>query len=55
MEAARRLIVTTDPENSEFPFSELRSWITPVEQFYVRNHFPIPELAVPDWRLRVGP
>lgn len=54
MEAARRLIVTTDPENSEFPFSELRSWITPVEQFYVRNHFPIPELAVPDWRLRVG-
>jgi DMSO/TMAO reductase YedYZ molybdopterin-dependent catalytic subunit len=49
-----RLAVTIDPENSEFPFSELRSWITPVEQFYVRNHFPVPELAS-DWRLRVGP
>ena len=49
-----RIIVTHDPENSEFPFAELSSWVTPVEQFYVRNHFPVPDLDPVTWRLRVG-
>ena len=51
---APRRIVTSEPENSEFPFAELRSWITPLEQFYVRNHFPVPEMDPMTWRLRVG-
>jgi DMSO/TMAO reductase YedYZ molybdopterin-dependent catalytic subunit len=51
---APRVVITAEPENSEFPFAELRSWLTPVEQFYVRNHFAIPELDPAAWRLRVG-
>jgi DMSO/TMAO reductase YedYZ molybdopterin-dependent catalytic subunit len=50
----QRIPVTTDPENSEFPFAELDSWITPLEGFYVRNHFPVPEIDPRPWRLRVG-
>lgn len=50
-----RIPVTAEPENSEFPFAELSSWITPVERFYVRNHFPVPEIDPAAWRLRVGP
>jgi DMSO/TMAO reductase YedYZ molybdopterin-dependent catalytic subunit len=49
-----RVVRTADPENSEFPFAELRSWITPVEQFYVRNHFPVPGIDPSTWRLAVG-
>ncbi len=49
-----RIPVTADPENSEFPFAELSSWITPFERFYVRNHFPVPEIDPDAWRLRVG-
>ena len=51
---APRVLVTTDPENSEFPFAELRSWITPAAQFYVRNHFPVPAIESSGWRLSVG-
>jgi DMSO/TMAO reductase YedYZ molybdopterin-dependent catalytic subunit len=42
-----------EPENLEFPFSALKSFRTPTEHFYIRNHFSIPRLAVKDWRLRV--
>ena len=49
-----RIPITADPENSEFPFMELDSWITPFERFYVRNHFPVPEIDPDSWRLRVG-
>ncbi|HUP01673.1 MAG TPA: molybdopterin-dependent oxidoreductase [Gemmatimonadota bacterium] len=48
-----RILITRHPENSEFPWAELRSWITPVEQFYVRNHFAVPELDSAEWRLAV--
>ena len=49
-----RIPITADPENSEFPFMGLDSWITPFERFYVRNHFPVPEIDPDSWRLRVG-
>jgi DMSO/TMAO reductase YedYZ molybdopterin-dependent catalytic subunit len=42
-----------DPLNLEMPFSTLSDFITPNESFYVRCHFPIPEIAVADWRLRI--
>jgi DMSO/TMAO reductase YedYZ molybdopterin-dependent catalytic subunit len=41
------------PDNLEFPFSMLESFLTPNEQFYVRNHFPVPQLNAKTWRLRI--
>jgi DMSO/TMAO reductase YedYZ molybdopterin-dependent catalytic subunit len=45
---------STDPDNLEFPFASLNSFITPNNLFYVRNHFARPQINVNDWRLRVG-
>ena len=41
------------PLNLEFQFSTLTDWLTPVDQYYVRSHFPAPDLHVETWRLRV--
>lgn len=49
-----RPIVTMEPENSETPLDEIRSWVTPNTFFFVRNHFAEPELSARDWRLHVG-
>ena len=35
------------------PFSTLSGFTTPNESFYVRCHFPIPEIAASDWRLKI--
>ncbi len=43
----------TAPLNVEMPFSSLREFITPNERFYVRGHFPIPEVNAETWRLKV--
>lgn len=52
--AAEGLIVReVQPKNLEMPFSALRSFITPSEQFYVRNHFPEPNLDPQGWKLSV--
>ncbi len=42
-----------EPLNLEMPFSTLGGFTTPNESFYVRCHFPIPEIAVSDWRLKI--
>ena len=42
-----------EPLNLEMPFSTLSGFTTPNESFYVRCHFPIPEIAAADWRLKV--
>ena len=42
-----------EPLNLEMPFSSLDGFITPNESFYVRCHFPIPEITVSDWKLTV--
>ncbi len=42
-----------EPLNLEMPFSSLDGFITPNELFYVRNHFPIPEISANDWRLKI--
>ncbi|MDQ2730222.1 MAG: sulfite oxidase [Armatimonadota bacterium] len=42
-----------NPENLEFPFPELDSFVTPNERFFVRNHFEAPELKMETWKLRV--
>lgn len=42
-----------EPLNLEMPFSSLDGFITPNELFYVRCHFPVLEISVADWRLKV--
>jgi hypothetical protein len=38
------LIRQKDPNNLEMPFDQLGEFITPSELFYIRSHFPTPEL-----------
>lgn len=42
-----------DPDNLEFPFSTLDTFLTPNSRFFVRTHFEVPGLDVGRWRLRV--
>ena len=42
-----------EPPNLEMPFSALDDFLTPNERFYVRCHFPIPEINERDWRLKI--
>jgi hypothetical protein len=39
------IIRQKDPNNLEMPFDQLGEFITPSELFYIRSHFPIPELV----------
>ena len=41
------------PPNIEFPFASLSEWLIPADLFFVRNHFPSPDLDAREWRLRV--
>ena len=43
-----------EPLNLEMPFSTLNGFATPNDSFYVRCHFPVPEIAVSKWSLEVG-
>ena len=43
-----------DPYCSETSLSALNSWITPTDQFYIRNHFSqVPQVDLASWRLSV--
>ncbi len=41
------------PLNLEMPFSKLDGFITPNDDFYVRDHFPVPRVDPKTWRLQV--
>jgi DMSO/TMAO reductase YedYZ molybdopterin-dependent catalytic subunit len=41
------------PQNLEYPMTELQSFLTPTEQFYIRSHFPTPKLDA-DFSLTVS-
>lgn len=41
------------PDNLEFPFSTLDSFLTPNELFYVRTHFEVPRIKASEWTLKV--
>src|SRR5262249_52224093 len=43
-----------NPDNVEFPFATLDSFLTPNEQFYIRSHFDVPKLDANTWHLKVG-
>ena len=47
------IIRQKDPDNLEMPFDQLGEFITPSELFYIRSHFPVPELGSADFRLSV--
>ena len=42
-----------EPLNLEMPFSTLSGFNTPNESFYVRCHFPVPEITASKWSLKV--
>ncbi|MGI0131082.1 MAG: sulfite oxidase, partial [Thermoplasmata archaeon] len=46
-------VVTRDPVCAETPLTELDTWITPTERFFVRSHLPVPQLDAAAWRLSV--
>jgi DMSO/TMAO reductase YedYZ molybdopterin-dependent catalytic subunit len=48
-----RIVRGEDPLNLEMPFEKLESFLTPTESFYVRTHFPIPNIDRDAWWLRV--
>ena len=51
--ASGLIVREQDPLNLEMPFSSLGGFITPNESFYVRCHFPIPEISTENWSLKV--
>lgn len=42
-----------EPLNLEMPFGSLGGFITPVDCFFVRGHYSIPQIDMKTWRLRV--
>lgn len=49
----RRIVLSEEPLVLETPRDNLSEFITPSKLFYVRNHFPIPEVDKDKWRLRI--
>jgi DMSO/TMAO reductase YedYZ molybdopterin-dependent catalytic subunit len=47
------IIRQKDPSNLEMPFDQLGDFITPSELFYIRSHFPTPELDPVTYRLSI--
>ncbi len=48
------VIVQERPLNAETPLESLSARVTPVPEFYVRNHFDVPATDVAGWRLEVA-
>ena len=51
--AAGLIIRQKEPTNLEMPFDQLDSYLTPTELFYIRSHFPVPEIDVANYQLRI--
>src|SRR5260370_16645979 len=47
------IIRQKDPNNLEMPFDQLDDFITPTELFYIRSHFPAPDLDVGSYCLSI--
>ena len=52
-EQPQLIVRQKSPPNIEFPFASLSEWLVPAELFFIRNHFPSPDLDARTWRLRV--
>ena len=51
--SAGLIIRQKEPKNLEAPFDRIDSYLTPTELFYIRSHFPTPELDGASYRLRI--
>src|SRR5437588_3607532 len=51
--SAGLIIRQKEPKNLEAPFDQLNSYLTPAELFYIRSHFPTPNLDRASYRLRI--
>jgi DMSO/TMAO reductase YedYZ molybdopterin-dependent catalytic subunit len=47
------IVREVQPLNLEMPFGSLVGFITPVDRFFVRSHFSIPQIDVRNWRLKI--
>jgi DMSO/TMAO reductase YedYZ molybdopterin-dependent catalytic subunit len=47
-------VISREPACAETPLGELDAPLTPVDRFFVRNHFPTPLLDPSRWRLSVS-
>lgn len=50
----RLLVISASPLNAETRLALHREVITPNAAFYVRNHFPAPQIDAAAWRLHIG-
>ena len=48
-----RIVRDADPPNFEMPFESAKDFVTPRDSFYVRCHFPVPQIEARDWSLRI--
>ena len=48
-----KIVRGESPLNLEMPFEKLEEFITPTELFYVRTHFPIPNIDRNAWWVRI--
>jgi DMSO/TMAO reductase YedYZ molybdopterin-dependent catalytic subunit len=51
--SAGMIIRQKEPKNLEAPFDQIDSYLTPNELFYIRSHFPIPNLDHASYQLRI--
>jgi len=51
--SAGLIIRQKEPKNLEAPFDRIDSYLTPTELFYIRSHFPTPDLDGASYRLRI--
>jgi DMSO/TMAO reductase YedYZ molybdopterin-dependent catalytic subunit len=47
------IIRQKEPTNLEMPFDRLDSFLTPTELFYIRSHFPTPNIDASQYELRI--
>ena len=47
------IIRQKEPNNLETPFDQVDSFLTPIELFYIRSHFPTPKLELASYQLHV--
>src|SRR5215204_6884942 len=51
--SAGLIIRQKEPKNLEAPFDRIDSYLTPTELFYIRSHFPTPNLDRASYKLRI--
>jgi sulfite oxidase len=49
----KMIVRATRPEDLEMPEDGFSNFITPVDQFFVRTHVPVPQVDLATWRLTV--